>query len=89
LQHELPVANTPDQHRFDDWTGQLIVDLADSLPNTDDRCRFFESVTRAGAWLMYRDHGYRNVHEFIEDLTAAIEAQWADDSAQKRAPKTA
>jgi hypothetical protein len=86
-QREVPVANTPDQHRFDDWTGQLIVDLAESLPNTDDRCRFFESVVRAGVWLIYRDHGYRNVHEFIEDLTAGVQAQWVEDCATARAPR--
>jgi hypothetical protein len=85
-QREVPVANTPDQHRFDDWTGQLMSDLAEPLPNNDDRCRFYESLVRVGVWAIYRDHGYRNVREFIEDLSAAIEAQWKEDRAQRAAP---
>jgi hypothetical protein len=87
MQKEVPVSNSPDQHRFDDWTGQLMAELAEPLPTYDDRCRFYESVIRAGVALMYRDHGYRNLCEFIEGLSAAIEAQWKDDCAEETAPR--
>jgi hypothetical protein len=87
MQKEVPVANTSDQHRFDDWTGQLIADLAEPLPNNDDRWRFHKSLVRVGVWSAYRDHGYRNVRELIEGLSAAIEAQWKDDCAEKTAPR--
>jgi hypothetical protein len=87
-QKELPVANTPDQHRFDDWTGQLVADLAEPLPTYDDRCRFFESVIRAGVLLMYRDQGYKSVREFIDRASAGIDARWSEHCAE-RAPKTA
>ena len=86
LQKELPVANTPDQHRFDDWTAELVSDLAETLPNYDDRCRFYESVIRAGVSSMYRDHGHRNVREFIEDMSAAIDAERQRDDASRTAP---
>jgi hypothetical protein len=85
-QHEIPVGNTPDQHRFDDWTGQLMADLAEPLPTYDDRCRFYESVIRAGVLLMYRDHGFDNTREFIDGMATAIEAQRQEDSAKRRRP---
>jgi hypothetical protein len=87
MQHEVPVGNTPDQHRFDDWTGQLMADLAEPLPTFDDRCRFYESVIRAGVALMYRDHGFDNTREFVSAMAAAIEGQWQEDCTKKRVPK--
>jgi hypothetical protein len=84
VQRELPVANRADQFRFDDWTGDLIADLAATLPNNDDRCRLYESVIRVGFWAIYRDHGHGNAREFLKDLAAAMEAQWKQDCAAKR-----
>ncbi len=85
-QREVPVANTPDQYRFDDWVGRLVAELAETLPTYDDRCRFYESVMRAGVAQMYRDNGFENTSEFVKGLAVAIEAQWDEDCARKRHP---
>jgi hypothetical protein len=55
MQQERPVANRPDDHRFDDWTSAVVADLAATLPNDDDRRRFLESVVRAGVLALHGD----------------------------------
>jgi hypothetical protein len=72
VQRERPVANTPDEHRFDDWTKAIVVDYASTLPNEDDRRRFFESVIRVGAWARYGDQVQLEALDF---LRAAHEAK--------------
>jgi hypothetical protein len=85
-QKELPVANTPDQHLFDDWIGEPVADLAEPLSTYDDRCRFYESVIRVGVVLMYKSHGYGRVREFIDRVSAGIDARWSEDCARETAP---
>lgn len=91
VQRELPVANTGDSHRFDDWTGDLAADLADTLPNDDDRLRFYQSLVRTGIWAIYNDptHGYWEAAEFAEAMSEGLKAQWKEDSEARRPAKAA
>lgn len=66
VQRERPVANTPDDHRFDDWTRAIVVDYASTLPNEDDRRRFFESVIRVGAWGRFGEIGSLDAYDFLK-----------------------
>jgi len=63
VQKERPVANTPDEHRFDDWTNAIVADYASTLPNNDDRDRFFESVIRAGITARYGEQRRMDEHD--------------------------
>jgi hypothetical protein len=89
VQRERPVANTPDTHRFDDWTGDLAADLASTLPNDDDRLRFYQSLIRAGAWAIYHDpsHGFWEASEFADAVSEGLKSQWKDDCEAKRNTK--
>jgi hypothetical protein len=91
VQRESPVANTPDRHRFDDWSGELAADLAATLPNDDDRLRLYESLIRAGAWAIYDDpsHGYWEAREFAEAISVSLDEQWKEDCEKERATKAA
>lgn len=86
-QREIPVANTPDQHRYDDWTGQLAAELAQTLPSDDDRMRFYESLIRAGVWALYHEHGYWTAREFADAIKEAIEAEWHEECERRRDAK--
>jgi hypothetical protein len=66
VQKERPVANTPDHNRFDDWTKAIVADYAATLPNEDDRHRFFESVIRVGAWARYGEQGSLDAYDFVK-----------------------